>query len=253
MIRAFCVVILLVLPSRLFAQPAAPSDMFQVIPKDAAAALVVRSIHDFKTKGNKLLKDLQIDNLDQVSPDLLVGMFYKELRLEGGVDEKAPIGLSILHGKFDNFAFLENLVLHVPIADRKKILAGFKLEKEPKDNEIVSLGNGGFIAPTALVVRGKYLCLALNDKTLKRLTDDSLAVNGAEKTQFADADVLLYLGKETWPLVWGDYLGKLDRYFSRRKDEEERTVGQQFVKGLQATQHSFVSLRVEDGIRLKGN
>ena len=83
-----------------------------------------------------------------------------------------------------------------PTATRSS--AGFKLERQPKDNEIVDTGRaGGFFAPPSkLVLRGKYLCLGFSNETLKRLTGDPLAgVTAAEKKQFGDADILLYLGE----------------------------------------------------------
>jgi hypothetical protein len=252
MTRALSIVlILLLLPTQLFAQPANPKGIFEVIPKEASAAVVLRSIHDFKTKGSKLLKDIDLPMEEE--PGKLIAEIYQFTGIEGGVDEKAPVVLTILQGKAAGNADFEAIVLMVPIADREKILAGFKLEKVPKDNEIVTLNKGGFISPKAAVVRGKYLCFGFAAEPLKRLTDDSLVVSAAEKLQFADADILLYLGKRAWPLVWRDYLGKLDGYFGRRKDEEERRVGQQFIKGLHATEHSFVSLRIDYGIRLRSN
>ena len=253
MTRALPIVLILLLaPTQLFAQPANPKGMFDVIPKEASAAIVLRSIHDFKIKSAKLLKDIDLPLEEE--PGKLVAAVYKFLTIEGGVDEKAPVVLTILHGKAAGVADFESMVLMIPIADRAKILAGFRLKKLPKDHEIFDLENTEVSVPRmSVVVRGKYLCVGLPPDALKRLTDDSLVVSAAEKQQFADADILLYLGKRAWPLVWGDYLGKLDGYFGRRKDEEERRVGQQFIKGLRATQHSFVSLRIDDGIRLRSN
>ena len=245
------VLVLLCIPAPLVAQPPAPAGIFEVIPKDASAALVLRSIHDFRTKGEKLLND--IDLQVELTPARLVVEAYKFLPIEGGVDEKAPVALTVLQGKDGGDTGFGDIALLLPIADRDKILAGFKLAKKPKDNEIVDVNGGGFISPQALVVRGRYLCLGLSSNPLKRLTDDSLAVSSQEKQQFGDADILVYLGQRGWPFVWGNYLNQLDRYFSRRKSDEEKKVGQQFVKGLSATRHSFLSLRVHEGVRLRSN
>jgi hypothetical protein len=246
-----CGLVLLLIAAPVIAQPAAPAGIFEAIPKEASAALVLRSIHDFRTKGRKLLDDIELQV--ELTPDKLVMLAYQLLRLEGGVDEKAPVVLATLNNKRAGVTPIGDIVLLVPIADRDKILAGLKLPKKPKDNEIVELRDGGFLAPTALVVRRKYLCLGLSSEPLKRLTDDSLAVSDAEKQQFGDADILVYLGREAWPFVWGGYLDQLDRYFSRRRADEEKKVGQQFVKGLNATQHSFLSLRFHEGLRLRSN
>ncbi|MBI3822091.1 MAG: hypothetical protein HY289_05350 [Planctomycetes bacterium] len=235
---------LLLLPGTLSAQPS----MFEVIPKDASAAIVLRSIHDFKVKGTKLLRDLEMQDPDAV--DKIIPLALNYLQIGGGVDEKAPVVLAMLDDRDLN---PENVVLKIPIADRDRILAGFKFEKNPKDGEIVAIKGEGFIAPRALVIRGKYLCLGLSETPLKRLTDQALEASAVEKKQFADSDLLVYLGKRTWPFVWGGYLTSLDRYFSNRKDEEERKVGRQFVKGMQAAQHSFIGVRVKDGVRLRSN
>ncbi len=247
------ILVLLLLPGRLLPQPAKPSDIFEVIPKDASAAVVLRSIHDFGTKGKKLLRDLELPGDEEI--DKVVGAVYKAVGITGGVDEKAPLAVAILQGNKERAGLdaLEDLVLLIPISDRDKILAGFKLQKKPDDGDVVDTNNGGFIGPKALVVRGNYLCLALSGAPLKRLTNESLAVSAAEKQQFADADILLYLGKRAWPIVWGDYLNHLDRYFGRRTDEEERKVGRQFIKGVHATDHSFISVRLDGGVRLRSN
>lgn len=246
------VLVLLLLPYPVFAQPAAP-DLFKVIPKDASAALVLRSLHDVKTKSKRLLQDLQFQDPDAV--DKILPLALNFLRIGGGIDEKSPIALTILQAEGGGNADPQNIVLLVPIANRDRILAGYQLDKKPKDGEIVPLKEGGFVAPRALVVRGNYLCLGLSEAPLKRLTDASLAVSAVEKKQFGDADLLVYLGKRAWPFVWGGYLTSLDGYFSRRKDDEERAVGRQFVKGMQAAEHSFVSVRVEpgEGVRLRSN
>jgi hypothetical protein len=245
--------VLFLLPGISLAQPAKPAGIFEVIPKESSAALVLRSIDDFKTKGKKLIKDLELPGEDEF--DKLIGEVYKALNITGGVDEKAPVAVAILQGQKERNGFdaLEDIVLLIPIADRDKILAGYMLQKKPADGDVVEIKNGGFISPKALVVRGNYLCLGLSDAPLKRLTNESLAVSADEKKQFGDSDLLLYLGKRAWPMLWGDYLTRLDGYFGRRKDEEERKVGRQFIKGLRATEHSFIGARVDDGVRLKSN
>ena len=59
MTRLSIVLVLFLLPSPLVAQP--PS-IIDVIPKEASAALVLRSVDDFKTKGKQLLNDLDMQD-----------------------------------------------------------------------------------------------------------------------------------------------------------------------------------------------
>jgi hypothetical protein len=231
--------------------------MVEAIPKGSSAALVLRSIQDFKTKGGKLLNDLDLKL--GMTPEQAVEKALELAGIAGGVDETRPVVLTILPEKKENVALglqlLQDLVLMVPIADRDKILDGYKLPAKPKDKEIV-VGNNPtlFNNNIALVVRGKYLCLAFDRAVLERLSDEPLAgVDAREKQQFGDADLLLYLGERAWPVVWGGYLDSLDRYFARHRDDEEKKVGEQFVKGLHATQHSFLGLSVADGVRLRSN
>jgi hypothetical protein len=226
--------------------------VLKAIPKESSAALVLRSIDAFKTKGQQLIKDLEL-NVGQ-SPEQLVALVYQALGIQGGVNEKAPVVLAILQGKGGAAAGQDDFVLLLPIADRDKILAGFKLAKKPKDGEIVRLGMGGFLQPRVLVVRDGYLGLAFADEALKRLAAGPLTgVSPAEQKQFGDADLLLYLGERAWPVVWGEYLDALDNYFTRRKAGEEQKVGGQFIKGMRATRRSFLSLRVDQGVRLRSN
>lgn len=249
--RILALVFAVLIPIPAFAQPAAPKDIFEVIPRDASAAIVLRSIGDFKTKGNQLLKEVELQY--EMTPEKLVGLALTMLNIPAGVDEKAPVALSILQSKDGGQASLEDIILLVPIADRAKILSGFALDREPKDNEIATINNGGGIGVAAIVVRGKYLGLAASKAGLQRLTNESLKVSDSEKKQFGDADILLYLGKRAWPFVFGTFLDQLGGYFANRKDEEERKVGKKLVQGLRATEHSFSSLRFENGVRFRGN
>jgi hypothetical protein len=141
------ILLLLATPAALLAQPS----ITDVIPKEASAAIVLRSVHDFKVKGKQLLGDLQVLNDEAI--DMLVVQVLGALRLQDGLDHKAPIVLATL-----DTGIPDGIMLMAPIADREKILAGYKLAKQPKDGDIVKLANdGGFISPQALLVRRVHL------------------------------------------------------------------------------------------------
>lgn len=249
--RSVCVLAaLLVLPAGLVAEPPAPPSVLEVIPREASAALVVRSIDAFKTKGKKLLEELDLKA--PISPEDLVPEALKLLNITGGIDEKAPVVLTILQGKDGAAAGLDDIVLLLPVADRDKALAGFGVDRKPKDDEIVPVTPGGIVSPKALTVRGRYLCLGMSEDVLKRLTMKPLAgISAAEKKQYGDSDLLLYLGERAWPFVWGDYLDSLNNYFTRRKFGLEEKVGKQFVYGMRDAKYSLVGLHLDKGARLQ--
>src|ERR1043166_3588285 len=115
--RLIATTLLLLLPGSLLAQP----PITDVIPKEAMASVVLRSVDDFKVKGKQLLSDLDRPEADGIN--LLVTQALAVLQVGDGLDFKAPVVLSVLD------LSPENIVLMLPIADREKILKGFKLDR----------------------------------------------------------------------------------------------------------------------------
>src|SRR4051794_3524840 len=104
---------LLLLPACLTAAAPAPPGVLDVIPRESSAALVLRSVHDFKTKGKKLLDDIDV-KMD-MTPEKIVQELYKLLHIEGGVDEKAPVVLTILLAEGGGMAGIDDVALLLPI------------------------------------------------------------------------------------------------------------------------------------------
>lgn len=251
MSRAFTIVFMLLSPGLLAAQPQSAPGLFDVIPREAASALVVRSIHDVETRANQLLKDVEFNS--PITPAQLIGMLYQALGIKDGIDEKTPAALVLLKGDNDDGPAPENLVLILPIRDRDKLLEGYGLKpKAIKDGMVAETSVNGFLSPRFLITYGNHLYLAQTENAIKRISGAKFTgCTAAEQQQFADADVFVLLSRQHRALLLGDYAGQLGTYFERRKDGEERRVGKLFAEGLGAGQHTLIGLRYDAGARVR--
>ena len=65
--------------------------MLELIPEDAAAAIVIRNADDLAKKGDKFLDDTGIDM--PFRPSQLYDLLLAELRIRAGVDRERPVAL----------------------------------------------------------------------------------------------------------------------------------------------------------------
>src|SRR5262245_60066875 len=101
---------------------AAQQQMLDLLPQDAALAVFIRHPNDLKTKGDKFIKDSQIDI--SMRPSELFDMLASALQIANGIDYDRPGGIMLLRSENEKRTkriideeFISNLVAAVAFSD----------------------------------------------------------------------------------------------------------------------------------------
>ena len=109
----------------------AQQQMLDLIPADAALAIFLRHPDELKVKGDKFLKDSQVDI--GMRPSELFDMALNVLGIRAGIDFDRPGGAMLLrpeNGKNIGLGDLEeNLIVVAPFSDLDRMAANFGLGK----------------------------------------------------------------------------------------------------------------------------
>jgi hypothetical protein len=257
--RLLALAVLLAAAAAAPAAPAAPPEsVLDLVPEDAAAALVVRNIADVKKKGDKFFDDVGIKETRFVPrPSALFDELYKFLEIKAGVDEDAPVALIMANVKKAGFNGAneagDNLfVVAVPFKDRAKIAANFNIKGDDlKEGKVVTGEARRFGA--LFCARGKHLLIANNDKALDSVLKGKsvgAALSEAQRKSLADADVLLHFNPDSWGDDWSKVLEGAQKQLGEGRGEADRKVIGDLANALKTIRFGLGAIRVGDGIGL---
>jgi len=240
---------------------AAPG-VLDLIPDDANAALVIRSIKDLKNKGDRFLADA--DMKLGLRPTEAVDYVYAYLGIRAGVDEDEPAGLVLVDEKYGekdgdlgvNASDLESrLVLLVPFSDRAKIAANFKLKPGAlQGDKVLKVDVGMRGTPAFVAIRDRHLLIGFRKEAVRSVAQSKPLVKilAAERARALEsADLLLFvsphgdLGKE-----WKRSLNEEEKRLDKERLDIDPDVRQPFFETMASLQFFFMTVRIDDGLHL---
>jgi hypothetical protein len=233
-------VLVLVWTTAARAQPQ-PLDL---IPADAAAALVFHDPDALKAKGDKLFEEAGIQN-PGLRPSQLVSLALQFLGVNAGFDGKGSAG-AFLTGR-------ENIVVFLPYTDLDQMAGNFGLKKGELVPDKVTASKGAAAFGKFLLARGKHLFIADKEGAFSAITKAKSVKSElapAQQKSLAGADILVHLGTNAWADEWKNSLKDFKKQFGRREEPAEQKVVDQFVEALGDMRFGIGGVRVERGVGL---
>lgn len=227
-----------------------------LIPDDAAFALVVKNVEALKEKGEQFFKAHNVDPDRSPRPAQLFDQLFTFLQLKEGVDRKGaaalvlpnPEKLGLKLPPTDAFPVLFNLVVVVPITDADAVGKNFGFEK----GKLVP----GKTMPTGIAtgwtvrVEGKHLLLSFTPKAVdvyaarKPVTKE---LSAAQTKALTGADAMLHFGGQTWGKA---YDGMLDEFKKMlllpTGDKSDTEVAESLVAALREVRFAVVALTLDE-------
>jgi hypothetical protein len=241
------------------ATPAAPPDVLDLVPEDAALALAIRNITDLKKKGDKFFADASIKEESLPRPSALFEGLYGWLGIKGGLDEDAPAAFLVANARKagrDKIPYdpeiLKLLVLAVPFKDRGKIADSFGLNGDDlKDGKVVE-GTGRW-EKFFFRTRGRHLLLGGSKKAIESVVEGksvAAALSEKQRQSLAGADILIHFGPDSWGDTWGDFLKDMQTSLGKDRGEADRQVIADLAAALKTIRFGLGAIRIDDGFGL---
>jgi hypothetical protein len=244
--------------------------VLDIIPADAAAAIALRNLDDLKTKGDKLVADLnkRMDNQKGRPPipriSELVAEAYKWLGIQGGVDYQGSVALILLPPGPNSGSATQRfipdhlLVLALPFKDRDKLAAnfGFKPGQLKPGRLLQRKGYQGFAQ--FFSVRGNHLFLGCVGDTVERVVKARplRGAMAAKKVKVLEqADVLFHFNPQKASFVFGDWKRIAEEMatapaFLQELGPREKQMARQLAKGLAEVRFLDATIRIDKGLGL---
>lgn len=233
------------------ATAAAQETPLDLIPGDAAGAIILRHPNDLKNKGDKLLADANLE--PGIRPTQLLDMLVDFLGIRAGVDWDRPGGAVLLRphdGEQIGLKELENnLYAVIPFTDLEKMAGNFDIPKGSlQAGKIVKIQNR-FV--NYAMARDKHIYLAVTEAPLKRIakaTPITGKLTAAQKKSNGQADVLVHVGPRAFRDEWMRTLDEFERAFDRVEDASEKAALSNLTRSLVSVDFGLISFTVGDGI-----
>ncbi len=242
------------------AAPAAPPDVLELVPEDAALALAIRNLTDLKKKGDKFFADAGLkEDRALLRPSLLFEQLYDAAGIRAGLDEDAPAALFVANARKTgrdkvptDLDVLQLLVAAVPFKDRGKIAESFGLKADDlKDGKVVE-GTGRW-ERCFFRTRGRHLFLGGSKKALESVVEGksvAAALSEKQRRSLAGADILIHFSPGSWGDTWGDALKEMQTSLDKDRGEADRKVIADVVATLKAIRFGLGAIRIDDGFGL---
>ncbi|HKB42085.1 MAG TPA: hypothetical protein VKD72_37005 [Gemmataceae bacterium] len=230
-----------------------------LVPSDAMAGFAIRNLNDLKKKGDKFIKDTDLQMQFPMRPSQLFDDVYKFLGVQGAVDEDGSAAIMLVAekvvGQPIGLQTLDKYIVGViPFSDRDKIGAAFGLKQgELKPEKLAELQNNRLgTAKLFGYVRGKHLFLGPHDKAVvsaAKAKSVGSEMTAAQRKTLAASDMMVHLGTESWGTNWTDGLKAVQKEVADlSKDDAERQAGEDFVKALGAVRFCLCGCRIDGGL-----
>ncbi len=230
----------------------AAEEIADLIPADALGAFGIRNVDELRKKGDGFLKAAGIEN-DDWRISKLVASAYQALGIQGGVDESGRVlVVATREGKPMDFLGFQIVVL-IPFKDLDAMAAnfGFKKGELKRDTLTAMPREGGFV--NQCYVRGNHMLLGMDAKAVMAVAQGKRAgplMTPAQRQPLDNADMVLYLGTETWGDVWKQALAEIKKDLQPGNDREAR-VADQLLRTFESVHFVALSARIEEGLSLR--
>jgi hypothetical protein len=237
---------------------AAEPGMLDLIPEDAAGAIVCRSLNDLKKKADRLCADIG----DQVFvPSQAIDNGIQILGVRDGLDLERPAAVVLANAAKLGIANPQEragelAVVVVPFSDRAKMAANFGVKEGTlKPDTVVKTmaAEKNRLFGLFLLVHGNYLFLGNNEKAVASVAEGPSAhkaLNADQQRALEGADVLVLLGTEAWGFQWKAVLGTVEESIARA-EASDRQIGKQLVESLASVRFGMLAIRLEGGLGLR--
>ncbi len=235
----------------------AQESLLELLP-EGACAFGVRDLSELKAKGDKFLKDADIPMNPR--PSQMVEQAFRELRVQGAVNEKARalfmvFGPKAFPKKIQGWNPEKLSVAIIPIKDQKRLEKNFELKPgELKPGQVVKIkkqGGPGF--GDYIYLRGKNLFIGEDADVVAYAAEKAppLAkrLNANQKKSLKEADMVIHLALE----AWGEQLSPLfltgnAQNIIKTKDPEERKLVEQIIRAGRGVSYVLGAIRIDEGL-----
>jgi len=238
----------------LVAPVAAQSRVLDLVPADAAGALIIRGIDDLRKKGDKFVADTKTENLGR--PSQLFDGIFNHLGIRGGVDGKLPTGIIMANpnkagtGQINLGTLDQLLVLAVPYSDLDALSASFGFKPGQLTNKLMSKGKGQNFG-THFYVDGRYLYIGNNARAIESVVKQEPLAKGLDDEQMkllGDTDFMLMLNKQAWDDTWRLLVGDIERQIIDSARDDEKAILREVAGSLHHLRHIILSVRIDGGM-----
>jgi hypothetical protein len=233
----------------------AQSSPLDLIPANAAAAVVIRHPEELRKKGDEFLKATEMNfGLRPTEALDLVKMF---LGINQGLDMQRPSAAVLLRPEdARNNLGLEDLPqsLYFVLAftDLDTMAANFGFDKgELKPGVVTKVKNQNQPFGHSVLARGKHLHMAGADAPLQRLLKGKAVVDELSVGQlrtFGSADLLIHVNPKALGQGWNELVKMVEAELGKVDEPQEREIIEQFVKTLESLRFALAGVRVTDGL-----
>jgi hypothetical protein len=237
---------------RVFAQASA----LDLIPANAAAAVVIRNAEELRKKGDEFLMKSNVDL--GIRPTDALALVRNMLNLNEGVDLEQPAAAVLLRPEGARKTVgLEDLTvsLYIVVAftDLDKIAGNFGFAKgELKPDRIARTKDRQFIK--FVMARGKHLYLAADEAPLERLRKAKALpdeLSARQRQDFGAADFLIHINPKAIGEDWSGMVKEAEAELTKVNDPEEKKSIGQFVRALESLRFGLAGFRVGDGLGIQ--
>lgn len=235
---------------------AAP-DMVELIPEDAAFAIMVPSLNDLKQKGDTFLKE--IESAQQGGFTQAVSFVTMILNINGVVDEKRPFGLVIGNPKktgVDLQRFPNDdpgIALLVPYADVNKLATNMGVAVDDiKPGKVIPLKDRQL---KFMVVndRTKYAYMGLSDKAVSAIAQGkslSTVLPEQQQKDLARMDLLVHIHPVVWGDIWQRAIKDMEDDFASRPAGKTESV-RQLIVALRKLHRGSLTFQLDKGLHVR--
>ena len=228
----------------------AQGQILDLIPANAAAALVVRNLDELKTKGDKFVADAELKV--PLRPSQIFDFGFQFLGVKGGLDMKSPAAIVLVPPENGNNVGLRSLVVALPFTDLDALSASFGFEKGQLKPKRMAKGKGQNFG-SFFYVRDKHLFLGDSESAVTRVIQGkplNADLPPAQRESLNTADLLLHLGPKAMDQEWAHFLQMVRSKIGKRDESAEQKIVDQFVDSLAQLRYGLVALRIDNGLGL---
>jgi len=233
----------------------AQSSPLDLIPSDAALAIIIRHPEELRKKGDDFLKDTELNV--GIRPTEALDFIKMFLGINQGLDLRQPSGAVLLRpkGAKANVGLEDlNQSLYIVLAatDVDAMAANFGFGKGELQLDKISkvkIKNPQF--GLFILVRGKHFYLAATEAPLKRLlTTKALTteLSSAQQKSFGAAGILLHVKPEAFGGGWAGIVKMMAAELNKLSDAREKESVGQFIKTMESLRFALAGVRVGEGL-----
>jgi hypothetical protein len=233
----------------------AQTSALDLIPADAAVAVVIRKPEELRQKGDAFLKETNINV--GIRPTDALAFVTNFLGINQGLDLERPSGAVLLRPK--NVAqnigledLEQSLYIVLAFTDLDKMAGNFGFEKGVlRPDTIAKVAGKNQPFGHFVLARDNHLYLANTEAPLQRVRNAKAVTGELSATQrqvFGSADFVIYAKPEALGGEWAGFVKMIEAEFAQVEDPQEKQSIAQFTNSLVNLRFALAGVRVGDGL-----